>query len=559
MNLTAEEIIKKYKGFTSFKFKNPSELETLLVAIKNETCDINEAKNTIIYGLDIYTKYLAHEEGNYIIQKQLATFDEILSICRETLLNCIRTFDINKIDNIKNIGKSFAAYYGRACKNKLITLYDNLIKHTHKSLDNAINNHSSKNNKENGSLYSIVEDNKSLDIHDQLLLKEIKENIIPKLPLSYQRILISYFFEGKKVTEIAKIEGLSHPTISKKLKRALSQLKLIMENASILAFENTVSEDLRQTKVMNKMQNVLAEFEGKIDYDTELIPYLSDEYKEVFLKYIKTNSITNGVDLSLSMGRNKYYVVKAAELIINKIRRIIERKQEIAFFYERVGGELGLEDLKLFLNEKEKVILEKYILSINPDAFFEAKNDKVFIDSDDKMNTSDIRDLNSKIDRILERKQLSKEFIEMNGGEDFLLYDFGSSLIDDHFEVLITTMMDYHYTNKEDVSISLGKGILYVSHAEDQIIRKLDNYYTRKKEIDDLVEAAGGADKVITEIYNKLDENEKIIFVEYTLAYILPPQKEIADKVGKSTFYVYSVSNALLQKLQDMAAANQKA
>ena len=146
----------------------------------------------------------------------------------------------------------------------------------------------------------------------------------------------------------------------------------------------------------------------------------------------------------------------------------------------------------------------------------------------------------------------------MNGGEDFLIYDFGSSLDDDQFEVLSNVLMDYHYINKEDISRELGKDLSFVSATETAIIKKLDKYYERKEEIDRLIERAGGAKLVKEQIFDKLKDIDKVIFLEYTLAYIKPTRDEIAEKIGRGVDYVAYTSKAIINRLESMAEENEK-
>lgn len=62
----------------------------------------------------------------------------------------------------------------------------------------------------------------------QIIKKEQKEKLykaIAKLKPSQQKIAIAKIFEGKTVTEIAKIEGVTHQVISKRLKVVYKKLE----------------------------------------------------------------------------------------------------------------------------------------------------------------------------------------------------------------------------------------------------------------------------------------------------------------------------------------------
>ncbi len=548
MSLTAEEIIKKYKSMSTFKLKNKSELETLLVAIKHETCDVSEAKDTIIRGFDDFTKWLATFYKGIVVNK-LVTYDELVLFCKEKVFDSIDKFDIYKNDTIAD---PFIAYCRNNCKNSLIRLNDQLKKRSTISLD-APSDKNSSNESDDDNLYNTISKKIGIDINDEIMLKDIKEKYISRLPVTYQRVISMHFFEGISVTEIAKVFGVSKQCISEKIKRAAKHLASIIDNKSKLILENNESENMSQTKAMNRFQNIFSKYKGKIDIEKELLPYLSDDHKKVFEHYIQSPAKTNGCALSKSLDKADSYAFNVVMSIVNKIEKIIERKQEIAEFINKVGGENGLEDLKLFFNDNEKIYLDKYILSSSPNAYSEtceALNGYSF--------PSLYVSVNKKINTILEKKQMTKEFIEMNGGEDFLLYDFGSSLTDDQFDVLTNIMMDYHYQYKTDVARELGFQNTNVQFLESTIMKKLDEYYARKKEIDDLIEAAGGVDKVISEIYNKLQKRKRVILMEYTLAYIKPSEDEIAVKIGKDIDYVSRNSEIFMQKLQDMAAVNQK-
>ena len=233
-SLTAEELIKKYKGKVSFKFKNQNELETLILAIKSSNCTNKDAINTVVCGLEVYSKWLANVEGQFVTENNVS-YNDLVMLCKETLLICFRTFDINKGDNIY---KTFLSYYRIACRNSIKKLNKDLIKHRTESLDTPLKDKSEKGRDKRNLHEVLTEPEQGIDLTDKFFLKELKENIIPKLPLTYQRIVKMHFFDGKSILKISKVEGCSRGNISRKLKTAIKLINSTIENESLLIFEN---------------------------------------------------------------------------------------------------------------------------------------------------------------------------------------------------------------------------------------------------------------------------------------------------------------------------------
>ncbi len=547
--LTVDEIIKKYKGLSSFKLTQ-TEFETLLFALKNETCNINEASRVFICGIEPFTVWIANTY-RFLVEKNYTTEEDLLSICREKLLLCIKNFDISKGCSA-NI---FLAYYKKACINALKNYCDNLQKNYYESLDGIIFFHSGRNEEIKLNLHDYLADKPNLDIIDNVILNEIKANI-KKLPFNYQRAIKMYFLEGRRMSEIATIEGVTKQAISKRIKKATRQLELMFEQKSDLINENTDAENIFQAKVSNNRKNLLEEFEGQIDYETELLPYLSESYKKVFLEYLLNYNNVSGVKLSKSLNKSPSYSSATIYKIFNKIKNIIQKKQEIDEFYNKIGGKDQIEDIKLFLNETEKIFLEKYILNISPNACVETK--KLINLGNIEPGTYKSSRFDKKLETILKRKQNAKDFVKNNGGEEFLLREFGSTLDDEQFFVLKNLMMDYHYISQKDVVNEAGIDERRIGHIKQSILKKIEDYYATKKEVEELIESAGGTEKVFSELFSNLKEDEKVVFLEYTLAYNKPTLQQFADKMGISISRLFDINKKLINKLQQMAMANQK-
>ena len=68
------------------------------------------------------------------------------------------------------------------------------------------------------------------NIEDLLPLLEERE-AMKKLPAHYRRVL-EYRLYGYSVTEIADYKGISHQAVSKMIKNAINQLRLLISNGS---------------------------------------------------------------------------------------------------------------------------------------------------------------------------------------------------------------------------------------------------------------------------------------------------------------------------------------
>ena len=209
-----------------------------------------------------------------------------------------------------------------------------------------------------------------------------------------------------------------------------------------------------------------------------------------------------------------------------------------------------LENIELAMNKEQLKVFTEVVISINPEAkinFRERYGYEPNLISVERV----IRD-------VLQKRENAKEFIEKNGGEDFLIYEFGSTLDDKQFSVLSNVLMDYNYKTLWGVSEELGESANYVALAIPRILKKLENYKKRKSEVDAKIEAAGGAQRVLDEIYLKLNERERVIFEQRILAYHQSTMDEICQELNVSDLFVRDKERALNGRLEEMIKSSQR-
>lgn len=75
------------------------------------------------------------------------------------------------------------------------------------------------------------------DSYSQVELREILMSALKELDKDCQVILLKFYFEGKKITQIAAEENMTESSVKNKLKRSREKLKLILEKGGFL-YEN---------------------------------------------------------------------------------------------------------------------------------------------------------------------------------------------------------------------------------------------------------------------------------------------------------------------------------
>ena len=75
------------------------------------------------------------------------------------------------------------------------------------------------------------------DSYSRVELREILMSALKELDKDCQVILLKFYFEGKKITQIAAEENMTESSVKNKLKRSREKLKLILEKGGFL-YEN---------------------------------------------------------------------------------------------------------------------------------------------------------------------------------------------------------------------------------------------------------------------------------------------------------------------------------
>lgn len=301
------------------------------------------------------------------------------------------------------------------------------------------------------------------------------------------------------------------------------------------------------------IEEKLQQYSKYINFNTELLPYLDDSFKIVFKKYMIAKNRISARKFAKSLGKSPNYMRETIMSIYSKIEYIIQRKAEIKEFYKRAGGKNGLEDIKLFLDDKDKIVLDNCFLSKDPNA--RIKCAKLLNISSQKIHFA-IRKASNMIEYVIRKRQETEKFINDNGGEDFLINEFSYTLSDVEFDVLIYRLMDYHYFSKSDINRQLGLSDGVADYHEQQIKDRLEKYQERKKSIDNLIILSGGIDNVIDRIYNTSDDLHKYVFEQHTIAYAPLSLTEMAENLNTDYNTISEIAKNLDTSLNDLAVSN---
>lgn len=312
----------------------------------------------------------------------------------------------------------------------------------------------------------------------------------------------------------------------------------------------------------NNYQSILEELKKRepyIDFKTEVMPNLSERQQYVFQNYMICPTGERYKDIAKVIGLScEGSISRVVDSIFNAIDNMIKKKEQNKNYIESLGGEEVLEDLKTFLSPKENEVLNEVILGLRFNAATKY-DEKHKNDADYKDTFGIVKKIKYRFDNVLERKKEVEEFTQSNGGEDFLINEFGMTLSEDQFFVLINFLMDYHYLNDHDASLAMGRTYNYLCIAKQSILEKLEYYKKRKSEVDERIERAGGTEKVVNELYMKLSPNEKRVFEEMILRYVDRKSYEnLSIELHTSKPKIKDMERKLNKKLDEMTEANVK-
>ncbi len=324
--------------------------------------------------------------------------------------------------------------------------------------------------------------------------------------------------------------------------------KLIIEHSYLPTLK-----DKNKIRCSEYIFTELKKREPYVDFETEVLPNLSEKQAFIFSHYMVEDYGYTQIGLAKKLKYSEVdgIIPNAIDNILNKIDKIIRLKKERKMFVEKYGGEQALEDIALCLTDNDRNVLNNVILSINPIAYTKQIEERGY-----HFNRESVI---KNLDEIVQRKKDCQKFIKKYGGEDFLIYEFGSTLDDDEFFILSQILMDYHYISQNNASKEYSGYRNFILLGIRGIMKKLNDYLARKKEVDALIERAGGAERVLSEIYLNLNNFQKKIFEERILAYKQTSREEIGKKFNFSDTTVKVQELKLLQKLEDLAQSGLEA
>ncbi len=308
-----------------------------------------------------------------------------------------------------------------------------------------------------------------------------------------------------------------------------------------------------QTVAVTKIQEELKKREEFVDLNKEVIPFITKDHAYILKNYMCNYSNETQKQIAEKNGLSGAWNTKRKiEVIFKEIDDIIKNKKNLNKFIEYCGGKKQIEDLLTFFDDEEREIFEKILLSPHPRAqMVFLKNKKLGPDYANYIDKAKGRVL-QRIKKILENKKRSEDFIKENGGEDFLINEFGMTLSDENFEVLTMFMMDYHYPNILQASLQYKHAENYLTIQKGIIMKHLKDYNNRKNEVQKIINLAGGEENLFNQIYSKLNDVDKIIFEQTVLAYYKTPHKELAQMLGLDINIVSNKVNYIRKKLDGL-------
>lgn len=299
-------------------------------------------------------------------------------------------------------------------------------------------------------------------------------------------------------------------------------------------FKKIVQIIEKMDKIIEKRQQV-SDFVKRIGGKSQVAlidTFLTEDERTYFHKKVLSvdprlnpDIFENDKSVLANLGNIKYNVERKISFVLNAQKF---RKD----FFEKIGGENELCDIELFLTDEEKYYLNEDFLSLNPDCM-KIVREKLGMTSAEY--TEFKRKVAGKVERVLKRKEECQKFIEENG-EDFLIYEFGASLPEEQFEVLLYLIMDYHYLSVSNLSEEMEKDLF---SAKSVVLDKLSNYKKRKQEVDEYVAKIG--EEQILEFAKILTDAERKILFEYILGYGQPSARELSEELGTSEKRVYKL------------------
>lgn len=356
---------------------------------------------------------------------------------------------------------------------------------------------------------------------------EISHLISPE----FESVFNKYYIKGKTLRAISRENGTSFQNIHYRRKKSISEINRVFEDKQFIAKNQEIINGYANNSIAIKIRKRASKLMENLDYRTEVRPFLEDEEKYVFenfisdfneKEYLKLNGESNW-EKNQSLFSKCRHVLWLIDIISNN-------KKDQEEFMNLVGGMEGLSDILDTLTEDEITLIDEAILELSPysNSNFRAKYG---------LNCTEFATLKKSLFSFAKdfsnRRDESKKFIEENGGEIFLLHEFGSTLDDADFFVLSTTMMDYHYRTKREVSLEGEEEDTFVSSREYFIRGKLKKFLEKKSEVDSLVSRIGG-EQGLKNLCSGLSNEELTILLEYILAYNPKTKKELRSSLGIS-------------------------
>lgn len=394
----------------------------------------------------------------------------------------------------------------------------------------------------------------TFDLFEKLSEHE-KNELLKMIKPDYRSVLVKFYIEKKSLDEIASEHGTSRQAVAFRKSHALKEIKKVYENKKFSVKGKTDSVTYGNKNFLLSTRKRTAQVAKILDFETELYPYLSNDERKVVENFMLKFNEIEFRKIAPSESEAMQKVRLAVSHVFGIINAIVKKKEQINEIYKKIGGESELSDLELFLDEKEKLVLNEYLLNLDPQA-------NKYIDKEFGISGSELGPKTSSVRRVIDRyaknKQEVIDFINKSGGEDTLLFEFSQYLDEDEFEVLVAIYMDFHYDSKTAFYNSNQMKVSEFISAEKSMKEKLEIFLKRKPVVDALIKNAGGIDEIYDKIASTLDEKFMTVLVYNTLSCCPPSHQELGKSIGVFPETITRMDKELTEKLKELAKSKQK-
>ncbi len=391
--------------------------------------------------------------------------------------------------------------------------------------------------------------------------------VLSAMPTIHQEFAEAYFGDKKSLNQISRETKLSLGSISS---RKIHFYQIFYELSQKNEDELIANYNSKSYKTAQRYSNIsttlvpyikkLASFEPEINPSTlegkkqlfakYLYPFISEDQIKILEENILTPSGKSADTLAQELGDTNYqYIYSTESSICSKLNYIIDKQIEINKLYEKFGGKEELEDLSKLITDVQKIVLNNYYLSLDPNS--NSKTLKLLNRAETGKNGfGSIREgLMEKLDDLQKRKKDCQAFISENGGIEFL-QKFAEILSEEHKFIFNKTMIDYHYTSLRDVSLNLGKFEQYAIKAQKFICEKLSTVLQKEAWAENVTDKLG--ELGINKFAKKLSDRDQKILFEYTLNCFAISLTDFCNSTGEKYKYTSKTIKEQTEKLNEL-------